>query len=79
MFNFEFVSLNENKLNLENAVTTILKNSGPKNFEQLLKKLVVSLQVNITEIMLKEILGKLTLDQKIFKEGEFFNILITTN
>jgi hypothetical protein len=79
IFNFEFVSMNENKLNLENAVTSILKNSGPKNFEQLLKKLVVSLQVNISEIMLKEILGKLTLDQKIFKEGEFFNILITTN
>lgn len=79
IFNFEFVSLNENKLNLENAVTTILKNSGPKNFEQLLKKLVVSLQVNISEIMLKEILGKLTLDQKIFKEGELFNILVTSN
>lgn len=79
IFNFEFVSLNENKLNLENAVTTILKNSGPKNFEQLIKKLTISLQVNISEIMLKEVLGKLTLDQKIFKEGEYFNILITSN
>ncbi len=79
ILNFEFISLNENKLNLENAVTTILKNSGPKNFEQLLKKLVITLQTNISEIMLKEILGKLTLDQKIFKDGEYFNVLLTSN
>ena len=75
IFNFDFTSTNQNKLNLENAILTLLKNSGPKNFEQILKKLNFSFKVNINEIKMKEILGKMTLEQKIFKEGEFFNIL----
>ena len=79
IFNFEFISNDQNKLNLENAVNTLLKNSGPKNFEQLLKNLILSYKVNISEIKLKEILGKMTLEQKIFKEGEFFNVLIPTH
>lgn len=79
IFNFEFVNNDHNKLNLENAVNTVLKNSGPKNFEQLLKKLVLSYKVTISEIKLKEILGKMTLEQKIFKEGEYFNILVRTD
>lgn len=78
IFNFEYLE-NENILNLENAISSILKNAGPRNFEQLFKNLVLSYQVTISEIKLKEILGKMILDQKIFKEGEVYKLIILTN
>jgi len=77
IYKFEYVEI-QNTFNLENAVCSILKNSGPKNFEQLFKNLVMSYQITISEIKLREILGKLTLDQKIFKEGEFYKLIIYT-
>jgi anaphase-promoting complex subunit 2 len=78
IFVFEFRE-NETKLNLENAINSIIKNSGPKNFEQLYKNLIVSYQVNISEVKLKDVLGKMILEQKIFKEGELFKLIVLTN
>jgi anaphase-promoting complex subunit 2 len=75
IFSFEYIE-NENNLNLENAISSILKNSGLKNFEQLYKNLISSYQVGISEIKLNEILGKMILEQRIVKEGEMFKLII---
>lgn len=79
IYNFEYKPENENTLNLENAINSITKNSGPRTFEQLYKNLVLSYQVNISELKLKDILGKMILEQKIFKEGEVYKLIVTTN
>jgi anaphase-promoting complex subunit 2 len=78
IYKFEFEE-NEIKVNLENAISSIIKNAGPRNFEQLFKNLIISYQVQITEIKLKEILGKMILDQKLFKEGELYKIIVINN
>jgi anaphase-promoting complex subunit 2 len=78
IYKFEFEE-NEVKVNLENAISSIIKNAGPRNFEQLFKNLIISYQVHISEIKLKEILGKMILEQKIFKEGELYKIIIINN
>ena len=62
---------------IENSIVSIIKNSGPKNFEQLYKNLIMSYQLDISEIKLKDLLGKMTLEQKIFKEGENYKLIIT--
>lgn len=79
IFSFEYVAENENALNLENAINSIIKNAGPRNFEQLFKNLVISYQINISELKLKEILGKMILEQKIFKEGELYKLISSNN
>ena len=48
----------------------------PKNFEQLYKNLI-SYQLDISEIKLKDLLGKMTLEQKIFKEGENYKLIVS--
>jgi anaphase-promoting complex subunit 2 len=75
IFHFEYVET-ETKLNLENAINSIIKNSGPRNFEQLYKNLVISYQVTFSEIKLKEVLGKMILEQKLFKEGEMYKLIV---
>ena len=37
----------------------------------------MSYQLDISEIKLKDLLGKMTLEQKIFKEGENYKLIIT--
>lgn len=75
IFLFEYVET-ESKLNLENAINSIIKNSGPRNFEQLYKNLVISYQVTFSEIKLKEVLGKMILEQKLFKEGDLYKLIV---
>ena len=77
IYNFEYpVEATNGKL-IENSIVSIIKNSGPKNFEQLYKNLIMSYQLDISEIKLKDLLGKMTLEQKIFKEGENYKLIIT--
>jgi anaphase-promoting complex subunit 2 len=76
IFLFEFVA-EGNNINIENAISSIIKNCGPRNFEQLYKNLLTSYQVNITELKFKEILGKLILEQKIIKDGEDYKVIIS--
>jgi anaphase-promoting complex subunit 2 len=76
---FEYSNTEENKLNIENAISSIIKNAGQRNFEQLYKNLYMSYQITISEIKLNEILGKMILEQKIFKEGEVYKLIIPSN
>lgn len=76
IFLFEYIAENENPMNLENAIVSIIRNSGPKNFEQIYKTLCFSYQITISEIKLRDLLGKMILDQKIFKEGEHYKFII---
>lgn len=60
----------------ENAIISVIKNSGPKNFDQLYKNLISSYQLGISKIKLKDLLGKLILEQKLFRDGELYKIII---
>lgn len=77
IYNFEYPVEATNSKLIENSIVSIIKNSGPKNFEQLYKNLIMSYQLDISEIKLKDLLGKMTLEQKIFKEGENYKLIIT--
>ena len=77
IYNFQYPAESTNSKLIENSIVSIIKNSGPKNFEQLYKNLFVSYQLDISEIKLKDLLGKMTLEQKLFKEGENFNLIVT--
>ena len=72
---FEYPVENSNSKLLENSILSIIRSSGAKNFEQLYKNLSVSYQFEISEIKLKDLLGKMTLEQKIFKEGENYKLI----
>jgi len=74
--NFEYPVEVSNSNLIENSIVSIIKNSGPKNFEQLYKNLI-SYQLEISEIKLKDLLGKMTLEQKIFKEGENYKLIVS--
>ena len=74
--NFEYPVEVSNSNLIENSLVSIIKSSGPKNFEQLYKNLI-SYQLEISEIKLKDLLGKMTLEQKIFKEGENYKLIVS--
>jgi len=68
------------KSKLEILISGIIKNSGPRTFEQIFKNLHFSYQINISENKLKDSLGKMILvivsNRRIkncLKRGRFIN------
>ena len=76
IYNFEYPKDISNSLIIENSIMSIIRNGGPKNFEQLYKNLIYSYKLDISEIKLKDLLWKMTLEQKICKESENYKLII---
>ena len=74
--NFEYPKDISNSLITENSIMSIIRNGGPKNFEQLYKNLIYSYKLDISEIKLKDLLWKMTLEQKICKESENYKLIV---
>ncbi|MCQ2817290.1 MAG: hypothetical protein MJ252_08505 [archaeon] len=77
IYNFDYPTETFNTRLIENSIISIIKSTGPKNFEQLYKNLVNSYQLEVSEIKLKDLLGSMNLEQKVFKEGELYKLLTT--
>ena len=76
IYNFEYPKDISNSLLIENSIMSIIRNGGPKNFEQLYKNLIYSYKLDISEIKLKDLLWKMTLEQKICKESENYKLIV---
>jgi anaphase-promoting complex subunit 2 len=76
IYNFEYPKDISNSFLIENSIMSIIRNGGPKNFEQLYKNLIYSYKLDITEIKLKDLLWKMTLEQKICKESENYKLIV---
>ena len=76
IYNFEYPKDISNSLLIENSIMSIIRNGGPKNFEQLYKNLIYSYKLDISEIKLKDLLWKMTLEQKICKELENYKLIV---
>ena len=76
IYNFEYPKDISNSHIIENSIMSIIRNGGPKNFEQLYKNLIYSYKLDISEIKLKDLLWKMTLEQKICKESENYKLII---
>ena len=76
IYNFEYPKDISNSLIIENSIMSIIRNGGPKNFEQLYKNLIYSYKLDISEIKLKDLLWKMTLEQKICKESENYKLIV---
>ena len=76
IYNFEYPKDISNTLLIENSIMSIIRNGGPKNFEQLYKNLIYSYKLDISEIKLKDLLWKMTLEQKICKELENYKLIV---
>ena len=55
---------------------SIIRSGGPKNFEQLYRNLIYSYKIDISEIKLKDLLWKMTLEQKICKDSENYKLIV---
>ena len=76
IYNFEYPKDISNSLIIENSIMSIIRNGGQKNFEQLYKNLIYSYKLDISEIKLKDLLWKMTLEQKICKESENYKLIV---
>jgi anaphase-promoting complex subunit 2 len=76
IYNFEYPKDISNSLLIENSIMSIIRNGGPKNFEQLYKNLIYSYKLDISEIKLKDLLWKMTLEQKICKDSENYKLIV---
>ena len=76
IYNFEYPKDISNSHIIENSIMSIIRNGGPKNFEQLYKNLIYSYKLDISEIKLKDLLWKMTLEQKICKESENYKLIV---
>ena len=76
IYNFEYPKDVSNPLMIENAIMSIIRSGGPKNFEQLYKNLIYSYKMEISEIKLKDLLWKMTLEQKICKDAENYKLIV---
>ncbi len=61
--------------NLSGTIESILTNTGEKSLESLYKYLIFNQKLTITRSALKNILGKLMFDLKIYRDGEKYKIL----
>ena len=76
IYNFEYPKDISNSLLIENSIMSIIRNGGPKNFEQLYRNLIYSYKLDISEIKLKDLLWKMTLEQKICKDSENYKLIV---
>ena len=76
IYNFEYPKDISNSLLIENSIMSIIRNGGPKNFEQLYRNLLYSYKIDISEIKLKDLLWKMTLEQKICKDSENYKLIV---
>jgi hypothetical protein len=76
IYNFEYPKDISNSLLIENSIMSIIRSGGPKNFEQLYRNLIYSYKIDISEIELKDLLWKMTLEQKICKDSENYKLIV---
>ena len=76
IYNFEYPKDISNSLLIENSIMSIIRNGGPKNFEQIYRNLIYSYKLDISEIKLKDLLWKMTLEQKICKDSENYKLIV---